>query len=33
MITDLASFVDFLGALSDIFGGAGDFLDGLRFFS
>ncbi|AMY20186.1 hypothetical protein A3Q40_02823 [Rhodococcus sp. PBTS 1] len=33
MITDLADFVDFLGALSDIFGGAGSFLDGLSFFS
>ena len=33
MITDLASFVDVLGARSDIFGGAGDFLDGLSFFS
>lgn len=33
MIIHLASFVDFLGALSNIFGGAGEGLDGLSFFS
>ena len=31
--TALESFVEFLDALSSIFGGAGSFLDGLSFFS
>lgn len=30
---DVSQIIDFLGALSDIFGGAGSFLDGLSFFS
>ncbi|SFA57649.1 hypothetical protein SAMN05444374_111169 [Rhodococcoides kroppenstedtii] len=32
-ITSLESLAKFLGAVSDIFGGAGTFLGGLDFFS
>jgi|HigsolmetaGSP16D_1036248.scaffolds.fasta_scaffold149628_1 hypothetical protein len=30
---DITAITDFLSALSDIFGGAGSFIDGLSFFS